>query len=207
MAEDESVPYDSGEWVDVGGDGQWRPSLAERLRALTVLALALGFLLVLAAIASVGGSGDDEVAATSTTTSEPQVVTTTSTPPTTRLDPASLNGEPPPPACVTDVAREAEPLRERSDSVLLVLNGTSRSGHAGNVTDELAGAGYATIVPSNASRLDVTTIEFTAGFCAEAVQLQVDLGIPTAEVRPLAADSDVFLGRAEILITLGADSL
>lgn len=207
--DDESVPYDSGEWVDVGGDGRWRPSIGERLRALTVIALAIGALLVLAGIASVGGDGDDDedVSAQSSSTTEPELVTTTSTPPTTRLDPASLGGDDPPPVCTTDVGREAAPLRARSDSVLLVLNGTSRNGHAGSVTDDLSDLGYTTIVPSNAGRLSVTTIEYTPGFCAESVRVALDLELPGAEVRPLPEDNDVFLGRAEILITLGSDSL
>lgn len=207
--DDESVPYDSGEWVDVGGDGHWRPSIGERLRALTVIALAIGALLVLAGIASVGRDGDDdeEVSAQSSSTTEPELITTTSTPPTTRLDPASLGGDDPPPVCTTDVGREAAPLRARSDSVLLVLNGTSRNGHAGSVTDDLSDLGYTTIVPSNAGRLSVTTIEYTPGFCAESVRVALDLGLPGAEVLPLPEDNDVFLGRAEILITLGSDSL
>lgn len=207
--DDESVPYDSGEWVDVGGDGQWRPSISERLRALTVIGLAIGSLLVLAAIASVGGDGDEDedVAARSSSTTEPELVTTTSTPPTTQVDPASLAGDDPPPVCTTDVAREAAPLRERSEAVLLVLNGTSRNGHAGSVTDDLSDLGYTTIIPSNAGRLQVTTIEYTPGFCAESVRISADLELPGADVRPLPADNDVFLGRAEILVTLGSDSL
>ena len=206
--DDDSVPYDSGEWVDVGGDGRWRPSIAERLCALTVIALAIGSLLVLAAIASVGGDGDEEdVTAQSSSTTEPELVTTTSTPPTTRLDPASLGGDDPPPECTADVGREAAPLRVRSESVLLVLNGTSRNGHAGSVTDDLSDLGYTTIVPSNAGRLPVTTIEYTPGFCAEASRVALDLQLPGAEIRPLPEDNDVFLGRAEILITLGSDSL
>lgn len=207
--DDESVPYDSGEWVDIGADGHWRPSIGERLRALTVIALAIGSLLVLSAIASVGGDGDDDedVAAQSSSTTEPELVTTTSTPPTTRLDPASVGGDDPPPVCTPDVGREAAPLRTRSETVLLVLNGTSRNGHAGSVTDDLSDRGYTTIVPSNAGRLSVTTIEYTPGFCAEGVRVALDLELPGAEIRPLAADTDVFLGRAEILITLGSDSL
>lgn len=208
MAGEESMPYDSGEWVDVGGDGRWHPGIGERLRALVALGIALGALLLLSAVLSVGGDGDDEeVTAASTSTSEPELVTTTSTPPTTQMDPASLAGEAPPEQCEADVAREAEPLRGPSDTVVLVLNGTSRNGHAGAVTDDLQDLGYEAIVPANASRQDVTSIEYLPGLCAESVRLVNDLGVPGAEVGPLAEDSDVFMGRAEVLITLGADSL
>lgn len=208
MTDDDPVPYDTGEWVDVGSDGLWRPGIGERLRALTVLGVGLGALLLLSAIVSVGGGDDDdEEEAAPTSTAEREVVTTTSTPPTTQMDPASVAGEDPPPGCTEDIGRDAAPLRERSESVVLVLNGTSRNGHAGSITNRLAELGYSTIIPSNASRQPVTTVEFTAGFCAESVRIVQDLGIATAEVRPFDPNSDVFLGRAEVLVTAGADSL
>lgn len=204
---DPPVPYDTGEWVDVGRDGLWRPSAGERARALLVLAVVVGALLFLAGVASVGGEDDDEVASRSTTSTEPQVVTTTSIVPTTTLDPASLDGEPPPGVCEPDIGREGAALRDRSDVVVLVLNGTSRSGHAGAITDDVDDLGYGTIVPGNAGRLQVTTIEYVPGYCAEAVRLLFEFGVDSAEVQPLDPDTDVFLGRAALLVTLGMDSL
>jgi hypothetical protein len=205
---DDVPPYDTGEWVDVGRDGLWKPSGGERLRALTIIGVALGVLLALAGLASVGSGDDEDVAASSTTSADPEeVVTTTSIPPTTEVDPASLAGEPTPGVCRSDTARAGAALRSRSEVVVLVLNATSRTGHAGSVTDELAGSGYGTIVPGNAGRLEVTTIEYLPGFCAESVMLALDLGLEGAEVRPLPDDTDVFLGRAQVLVTLGSDSL
>ncbi len=202
-----TAPYDTGEWVDVGRDGLWHPSGGERLRALLVLVGAVGLLLAIAALASVGDDDDDDLVTGPTSTTEPEVVTTTSIVPTTTLDPASLAGEPPPAVCEPDIGREGAALRDQPDVVVLVLNGTSRSGHAGAFTDDIDGLGYDTIVPANASRLEVTTIEYLPGFCAEAVRLLFELGVDGAEVQPLAPDSDVFLGRATLLVTLGADSL
>lgn len=204
---DDSAPYDTGDWVDVGRDGLWRPSGGERFRAMTILGLAIGALLVVAAIASVGGDDEEQEVAASTTTTEPQVVTTTSIVTTTAVDPASIDGEAPPGVCAGDTGREAAPLRQRTEATVLVLNGTSRNGHAGSVTDDLEALGYDAIVPANASALSVTTVEYLPGFCAEAVRLALELGIEGVEVRPLPEGNDVFLGRAEILVTLGSDSL
>ena len=204
---DAPVPYDTGEWVDVGRDGLWRPSGGERARALLILVVAIGALLLLAGVASVGGDDEDEVVSRTSGSTEPEVVTTTSVVPTTTLDPASLDGEPPPAVCEPDIGRQGAALRERSDVVVLALNGTSRSGHAGAVTDEVDSLGYGTIVPANASRTQVTTIEYVPGYCAEAVRLLFELGVDGAEVQPLAPDTDVFLGRAALLVTLGMDSL
>lgn len=199
--------YDTGEWVDVGRDGLWRPSAVERLRALLVIGVAIGLLAVLAAVVSVGGDeDDDDLVAATTTTTEPEVVTTTSIVPTTTLDPASIDGEPPPEVCEPDIGREAAPLRGRSEVGVLVLNGTSRTGHAGAITDDLDDLGYETNVPANASRHAVTTVEYLPGFCVEATRVAFELGIEGVEVAPLL-DSDVFLGRAQLLVTLGADSL
>lgn len=204
---DPPVPYDTGEWVDVGRDGLWRPSGGERARALLILTVAIGFLAFLAGVANVGGEDDEDVATRSTTTTEPQVVTTTSVVPATTLDPASLDGEPPPEQCEPDLGRQGAAMRERSDVVVLVLNGTSRSGHAGAFTDEVDEFGYGTIVPGNAGRLAVTTVEYVPGYCAEAVRLVFELNIIGAEVKPLDPETDVFLGRAALLVTLGADTL
>ncbi len=197
--------YDTGEWVDVGADGRWRPSVGERLRSFTVLALAIGALLILAAVASTGdGGGSDVVAITSSTSSTSIAPTTTVA--TTVIDGTTIDGEPPPLACVFD-DRGGLPLRPKSQTAVLVLNGTPRTGHAGHFTDQLRAAGYSTIVPGNASIRARTTVQYVTGHCAEAVQLLDDLGVDGAEVGPIDEGNDVFLGRAEVLVTLGRDSL
>ena len=197
-------PYDTGEWVDVGADGRWTPSAGERLRSLTVIVLAVGVLLILAAVASTGGGGGDEVVASTSTTTTSIVTTTTVA--TTVIDGTSVDGEPPPLACVFD-DRGGAALRPPNQTSVLVLNGTPRTGHAGNFTDQLRAAGYSMNVPGNASIRDRTTVQYITGHCAEAVHLLDDLGVDGAEVGPIDEGSDVFLGRAEVLVTLGRDSL
>ena len=162
-------------------------------------------LLILAAVASTGGSGGSDIVATTSTTSSTSIAPTT-TVATTVIDGTTVDGEPPPLACVFD-DRGGLPLRPKNQTAVLVLNGTPRTGHAGHFTDLLRAAGYSTIVPGNASIRDRTTVEYVTGHCAEAVQLLDDLGVDGVEVGPIDEGSDVFLGRAEVLVTLGRDSL
>jgi len=196
---------DDGTWVDVGADGRWRPSAGERARAAAILGVAIVALVFAALVASTGSDDDhdDDVAARGTTsTTEADETTTTTAPP----DPASVGGEPPSAQCVGD-DRDSRPLRDRDESIVLVLNATSRAGHAGVVTDRLEAAGYSVTVPDNAGRREVTSVAYLAGYCAEAERVVSDLGIPGATVEPVAQDLLTLVGRARIVVSLGADSL
>lgn len=197
-------PWDGGAWVDVDAEGHWQPTFEERSRSAVVLAAVVGVLLLAAAFASIDdGDGDAaDVATASSTTTTTQATTTTEAP----ASAASIDGEPPPPGCEDD-DREASPLRDRADSTVLVLNGTPRGGHAGERTEALEEVGYTTMVPDNASIQPVTTVDYVEGYCAEAVRLVFDLGIGGATWQPHPDDSDVFLGRAVLVLTLGRDSL
>lgn len=200
------IRLDDGTWVDVGPDGRWRPSPAERIRAAVVLTVLFGVLLVLALLLSGDdGDGERELAVDrETTTTEAETTTTTST--TAPPDPSSIGGEPASERCAGD-DRSALPLRERNEVVVLVLNGTSRSGHAGAVTGELTALGYSAVEPGNAGRLDVTSVGFVPGWCAEGERVAQDLELPGAIVEPAPEDLPVPIGRANTVVTLGADSL
>ncbi len=201
----EAESWDDSVWVDVGTDGHWRPTFEERSRSVVSLAIVLGVLLLLAAFASIDdGDGDRaDVATASSTTTTTEATTTTTEPP---LSAASVDGEPPPTGCEDD-DRGAAPLRDRDDTTVLVLNGTPRGGHAGANTDDLEELGYSTMPPDNATIRPITTVDYTDGFCAEAARLVFELGISGATWQPLPDDSDVFLGRAVLVLTLGRDSL
>lgn len=201
----EGIALDDGTWVDVGRDGKWRPSAAQRARAGAILGVFFALLLVLALVLSTDdGDGDrsDDVETAATTTTTEAVTTTTTAP----LDPSSVDGEPASPNCTGD-DRAAQPLRERSDVAVLVLNGTSRSGHAADVTERLEALGYATTVPDNADRLDVTSVAYAPAHCAEAERAAWELGLPGATIEPVPADLPVALGRAVLVVTAGRDSL
>lgn len=201
----DGIVLDDGTWVDVGADGRWRPSAGERARAAAILGVLVVALLLAALVASAGGDDDhddDVEAAATTTTTEADTTTTTEAPP----DPSSIDGEAPSAQCVAD-DRDAQPLRDRVESIVLVLNATSRSGHAGVVTERLEAAGYSVTVPDNAGRREVTSVAYLAGYCAEAERVVADLGIPGATVEPVAQDLLSLVGRARIVVSLGADSL
>jgi len=196
---------DDGTWVDAGPDGRWRPSAGERARAAAILGVAMTALLLLALVLSVGGDDDppeDEVAAGETTTTEGETTETTEA----AVDPASVDGKAPSPACAAD-DREGAALRERDETVVLVLNATSRSGHAGDVSTRLDDLGYTMVVPDNGGNREVTSVAFLAGWCAEAEQVAADLGLPGATIEPVAQDLLATVGRARVVVRLGADSL
>ncbi|MDZ7673531.1 MAG: LytR C-terminal domain-containing protein [Acidimicrobiales bacterium] len=204
----DGVAWDDGAWVDVGRNDQWHPSIAERSRALLVLAILGGVLFLAAAVASIDdGDGEREAATADSSTTTTTEATTTTTTTTAPPDPASVDGDAPPAECVDD-DRDARPLRERADSTVLVLNGTSRDGHAGENTDDLEELGYTSMPPANANYHETTEIEYLPGHCAEAVRARVDLGVPTATIAPFdeEASPDVIAGRAVLVITLGTDT-
>ena len=197
-----SEDWDTGEWVDVGPDGRWRPSMSDRARSLVILAAALGVLLVLAAVLSVGDA-DDEEEVVATTTSSTTVPDTAST---ALPDPTSVGGDPPPEECAFD-DRDGAPLRDRSETGVLVRNGTPRGGHAGEVTERLRSLGYTPLEPGNAPVQETTTIVYRPGSCAEAIQLMADLAVEGAQFEALPPENDAVLGLAHVLVTLGRDSL
>ncbi len=207
---DGSISIDDGTWVDVGRRGRWQPTIGERVRSVALLTVLFVFLGGAALVASVDdgddgddGGGEESVSADTSTTTTTAPTTTTTAPP----DPASVGGAPPPPPCEGD-DRQAAPLRERGEVVVLVLNGTGRGGYAGSTTDALEDAGYQSASPDNATRTDTSIIGYKPGFCAEGVRLAgEDLGIPTASVEPMPRNLPVTVGRAEIVVILGADSL
>ncbi len=209
MRSDRGEPgaHDTGEWVDVGANGRWRPTIGQRLRATIILGLLLGGLLTLAAVASVD-DGDNERAIDNAEDSAPPDSSETTGPadaPTTTLDPASLAGEPVSADCAAD-DRRAQAFRPPPETGVLVLNGSPSSGQGALFTDALDEVGYSMSVPANASIRDRTVVEYTTGFCVEAFFVAASLGLGDVAVAALDPESDVFLGRAEILVTLGRDS-
>lgn len=202
----EGIVLDDGTWVDVGRDGRWHPSAGERIRAAVILGVAVGVLAMVALVLSVGDDDDADLASvddTTTTTEEPVLTTTTTLPP----DPSSVGGEPASIHCIGDDRGGAE-LRDRDTTAVLVLNATSRTGHAAAIVERLEDLGYATTVPGNAGRLRTSSFAYVDGYCAEAQRAAFELGLVDATFEPVEADDlPVPLGRARIVATVGSDSL
>jgi hypothetical protein len=200
----DGIVLDDGTWVDVGPDGRWRPSPGERARAAVILGVAMATLLLLALVLSVGGGGDEDVEVAATTSAPEEEPRTTEA--EEDLDPSSIDGEPASAECAGD-DRDARPLRDRRRSIVLVLNGTSRGGHAGAVSEQLRAAGYQLTSPGNAGTRRVTSVAYLAGYCAEAEQVAEDLELPDATIEPVPEELLAVVGRAQLAVSLGADSL
>jgi hypothetical protein len=201
----DGIVLDDGTWVDVGQDGRWRPTVGERARAAVILGVSMAVLLLVALVLSFGDSdGDRNVRATATTSTSAAGTTPADENP--GRDPSWVGDEPASADCVGD-DREGQALRNRRTTVVLVRNGTSQEGWAGGVSTLLGGLGYDVTAPEDAGGREVTSIGYLAGYCAEAERVAEDLGFADATVEPVPAELLGQVGRAKLVLSLGADSL
>lgn len=128
---------------------------------LVAVAIVLGFF-VLRAIDDTGGAPGVTTDTEATAGGEPE---DSETPPETEAPP-----EPRPPAEV----------------VVLVANASGVSGAAGAQRDILAGAGYQTLEPTNATEaIEATQVLSAPGFEVDAAALASQIGAPPESVQPL----------------------
>lgn len=198
--------WDGSTWVNVDRYGHWEPSAAERTRALVLLGVLLGLLLLAAGFASLGsgrGSDEETVAATSTTTATTEPTTTTTTEPSEE----SLDGVPPPEEC-TDDDRDAEPMRGRGATPVIVLNGVGSQGLAGDTSGRLENLGYVAEAADAPERADTSTVTYTEGYCVEALRVAEDLGLDDVDVQVSNEPFDretTAAGPLRIEVVLGRD--
>jgi hypothetical protein len=104
-------------------------------------------------------------------------------------------------------ATTAPPVtRPASEISVLVANASGVQGAAGDLTDSIANGGYVTTEPANApAEVPATQVFFAPGFDADAVALADQIGVPAAQVAPLADPPPLDVGTAQILILLGPD--
>lgn len=190
---DEGDAWDGSTWVDVGDDGRWYPSVAERTRAFVLLGVLVGLLLLVAAVSSLGDGDMPEVAPATTGSTTTEVQSTTTTQPL----PSSLDGEAPPEECRSD-DRDSQALRDPSELSVTVLNGARVGGLAGDTSDELSNLGY-DAKPDDAEATVETSVTYAAGFCAEAVELASALGVPAEVVEGTPE------GGSQLVVMLGSD--
>lgn len=90
-----------------------------------------------------------------------------------------------------------------------VLNGTSISGLAQRVTDDLKGKGYGPDRPdtfAGVQTVTTTTVQFRPGKKTSATAVAKDLGLPASSVKAIEADLSVAAGEsADVVVLTGSD--
>ena len=100
-------------------------------------------------------------------------------------------------------------LHDPSEVRVLVVNGTTTSGAAGTVNNELIALGYNGLSPTNTNPIgaaEATKVYYADGFELDARQLAQSLNAPATSVEPLPEDVPVDdLQEAHVVIILGPD--
>lgn len=117
------------------------------------------------------------------------------------------------PRTTTTVATAAAPpttaaLRSPTQVSVLVLNGTHVSGAASRVNRQLIGAGYNSVGTGNATTSDnaTTTVDYIAGYQAEAVALAASLSLPPTAAQPMPTPPPVSDTKgANLVVVVGTD--
>lgn len=107
-----------------------------------------------------------------------------------------------------DTTTTAAPLRQPAEIAVRVANVSGVDGAATARTEQLAGAGYQTIEPTNGpegQQLDATQVLFVDGFEGEARALAEALGAPADGVAAMPAQPPVDPGGAQLVVLLGTD--
>lgn len=101
------------------------------------------------------------------------------------------------------------PTVDRSTVNVRVLNGTSISGLAQRVSDDLKNKGYGPDRPdtfTGAQTVTVTSVEYRPGKKAAASAVAEDLGLPSSSVKAIDADLSVAAGEsADVVVLTGSD--
>lgn len=98
------------------------------------------------------------------------------------------------------------PPRGPAEVKVLTANGTGVKGVARKVTDQLKGAGFNVLAPTDASKADATAVYFTAGFDREAQAIAQVLGVPTTSAQPLPTPAPVPDARgANVVVVVGPE--
>jgi len=108
-----------------------------------------------------------------------------------------------------DGGENAPILHEPSEVRVLVVNGTTVSGAAGTVNNELLAAGYIGLTPTNTEPIGAATasvVYYGEGYELDAAQLAKSLNIPASQVLPVTDDVPVAdTQEANVIIILGPD--
>jgi LytR cell envelope-related transcriptional attenuator len=156
-----------------------------------IVLIAAAVVLGLFLLRALEDSAPDDVAAGSTETTAAGGDTTATT--------AADGGE---------TTTTAPQVRQPTEVVVRVANVSGVSGAAGARTEQLAGAGYQTVEPTNGpegQQLESTQVLFIEGFEGEARALAEALGAPADGVAAMPAQPPVDPGGAQLVVLLGTD--
>lgn len=108
-----------------------------------------------------------------------------------------------------DKPKASTPSVDPSTVNVRVLNGTTISGLAQGVTDDLKSAGYGPDRPDTFAGVQTattTTVQYRPGKKASAVAVQKDLNLPSSAVQAIDADVSVAAGEsADVVVLAGSD--
>ncbi len=139
-------------------------------------------------------SGTDDRAAD---TDRPADSTTTVTSSTSTTAPTTTTSAP---TTTVDVAHPPGEVLTR------VGNGAERGGVAGEGTNILAAAGYATLSAKNAETIDVSTAYYLPGYSKDAELVAQLLSVQPGNIFPMPANPGMPVGDAMVVAVLGRDT-
>jgi hypothetical protein len=98
-------------------------------------------------------------------------------------------------------------LRTPADVKVLVANGVGVAGAASKVASRLQPIGYQLAKPGNtANKETVSSVQYAAGYQAEALALATSLGLPSSAVQPLATPAPVQdMQASSVVVIVGND--
>ncbi len=98
------------------------------------------------------------------------------------------------------------PARAPADVTVLVANGTGIRGLGSQNADTLKALGYNTLDAVDATKaLDASTVQYAAGYQAEAQAIALTLGLQPSAVQPLNSPAVPDAQGASVIVLLGAD--
>jgi hypothetical protein len=152
-------------------------------------ALLIGAAVLLGALLLANGFGDDTVSSGSSTT------------PTTK--PASSGS--------STTASTVVQAHDAAQVKVLVLNGSGKSGVAGNASEQLKALNYTLLEAGNAvgGPFPQSVVYFVPGYDADAATIAGKLGLPPTAVQPLPTPPPASVGDpkdANIVVIVGTDA-
>ena len=115
---------------------------------------------------------------------------------------------------VTSTSSTTEPTTSTTEAIsihvpnevqVLVSNSARVGGIAGQASDILKAAGYATLRPTNGDTVEQSVVYYADGFEGDAVQVAGLLGMSSEAIAPVTELTSVSAGEANLVAIIGTD--